>query len=144
MTAPALPALHTSARPATTLPTPTTALPAPATLHTTVAPPTITVSAPSTAPTGRILTEVGRMIGEILGGEDALLCDVTMDTSFHEDLALESIDLVTLASLLAARYGRRVNLAEYLAEKDLNQVINLTVGDIVGYVASRTDQRRSG
>lgn len=89
------------------------------------------------APTGRVLHTVAGMVARILGdyGEDDL--DIGMDTSFHEDLEMESIDLVTLAGMLADEYGERVSLAEYLADKDLDEVIALTVGDIVSYVVDQ-------
>lgn len=89
------------------------------------------------APTDRVLHTVAGMVARILGdyGEDDL--DIGMDTSFHEDLEMESIDLVTLAGMLADEYGERVSLAEYLADKDLDEVIALTVGDIVSYVVDQ-------
>jgi acyl carrier protein len=58
-----------------------------------------------------------------------------MDTRLGDDLELESIDLVTLAGLLAEWYGAAVNFAEYLAGLELDEIIELTVGDLVTYVA---------
>jgi len=61
---------------------------------------------------------------------------ITREATFHEDLELESIDLVALAGRLREHYGERVNLAKFLADKDLDEVIELTVGDLADFVAS--------
>ncbi|HJQ45296.1 MAG TPA: phosphopantetheine-binding protein [Amycolatopsis sp.] len=58
-------------------------------------------------------------------------------STFYEGLGLESIDLVALAGMLADRYGEQVNLAEFLAEKELDEIVALTVGQLADYVASR-------
>ncbi|WP_415949618.1 acyl carrier protein [Streptomyces sp. KLOTTS4A1] len=91
----------------------------------------------ATAPpdASRIRTEIAEMITTVLG--DGLLdaTDIGMDTRLGDDLELESIDLVTLAGLLGEWYGADVNLAEYLAGLELDEIIELTVSDLVTYVA---------
>ena len=92
------------------------------------------VDDPRTAP---VLDIVSDMLRSLLDEYDMDDVEITMATTFHEDLGLESIDLVALAGRLVERYGERVNLAEFLADKDLKEVIGLTVGQLVRYVASR-------
>ncbi|MDQ1287103.1 MAG: acyl carrier protein [Actinomycetota bacterium] len=97
--------------------------------------PTPAVGGPGAAvSTDAVLTEVASMIIKILDGYGADDLGIGMETSFHDDLEMESIDLVTLAGMLTRTYGADVNLAEYLADKDLDEVIDLTIGDIVTYV----------
>ncbi|MGW3992282.1 phosphopantetheine-binding protein [Amycolatopsis sp. NPDC004772] len=84
---------------------------------------------------------VAELLAELVGDAEVLGVEITPDTTFHEDLQLESIDLVTFASILAEHFGPDVNLAEYLAEKDLDDVIGLTVGDIARFVGERTCPR---
>ncbi|SEF26275.1 acyl carrier protein [Amycolatopsis pretoriensis] len=84
---------------------------------------------------------VAELLTQLTGDADVLGIDITPDTTFHEDLQLESIDLVTFASILSEHFGADVNLAEYLAEKDLDDVIGLTVGDIARFVGERTCPR---
>ncbi|MEY9998073.1 acyl carrier protein [Streptomyces sp. V4I8] len=60
--------------------------------------------------------------------------EIEMETRFHRDLELESIDLVTLAGLLKDRYGDRINFAEFLADMEFEEIIELTVGRLVEYV----------
>jgi len=62
------------------------------------------------------------------------VAQIEMDTRFHRDLEMESIDLVTLAGLLKDRYGGRVNFAEFLAGMDFEDIIELSVGTLVEYV----------
>ncbi|MEU5418347.1 acyl carrier protein [Streptomyces sp. NPDC001407] len=62
---------------------------------------------------------------------------VTMDTRFVEDLDLESIDLVTLTGELARRYGERLDFPAYFASLELTEIIELSVGHMVRYIAGR-------
>ncbi|HEY3472269.1 MAG TPA: phosphopantetheine-binding protein [Amycolatopsis sp.] len=91
----------------------------------------------TTAPAS-VFDIVAELLAELVGDTEVLGVEITPDTTFHEDLQLESIDLVTFASILAEHFGAEVNLAEYLAEKDLDDVIGLTVGDIARFVGERT------
>jgi acyl carrier protein len=81
---------------------------------------------------------VAGLLGELAGDPRVLGFAITPETTFHEDLGLESIDLVTFAGILAEHFGPSVNLAEYLAEKELDEVIGLTVGDLARFVAQRS------
>lgn len=89
--------------------------------------------------TGAVLAETKNMINEIVEKYGSPPVRLTMDTLFHSELELESIDLVTLGVMLAARYGDQVSMAEFLADKELADVIGLRVGQVVDYVVSRLD-----
>lgn len=78
------------------------------------------------------------MIQEVLSEEP--LEPVTRDTSFGDDLQFESIELVALAEKIHAMYGDSVNIAEWLSEKDLDQLIVLRVGELVDFIDSARDQ----
>ncbi|MGH3996404.1 MAG: acyl carrier protein [Pseudonocardiaceae bacterium] len=84
----------------------------------------------------QILAEVRGMLTEIIGAEYALSLDIGMDTSFDADLELESIEFVRLATMLTERYGDRIDFVGFLADKELEEIIGLTVGDVVTYIAS--------
>jgi acyl carrier protein len=83
----------------------------------------------------QILAEVRVMLAEIIGTEYALGLDIGMDTSFDADLELESIEFVKLATMLGEHYGDRVNFVAFLADKELNEIIEMTVGEVVSYIA---------
>ena len=85
----------------------------------------------------RILAEVTRMLVEIIGEDYLLDLDIGMDTSFNTDLELESIEFVRLAAKLTEAYGERVNFV-------IDEIIALTVGDVVSHVAERTATSAAG
>ena len=94
--------------------------------------------------TETVLADIAELLRDLLdeyGLEDA---EIGMDTRFHDDLELESIDLVTLAGRLAERYGSRVNFAEFIAELDLEEIIALTVGRLVEHVAAALSDAEEG
>ncbi|MEV7096217.1 phosphopantetheine-binding protein [Amycolatopsis sp. NPDC051045] len=83
-----------------------------------------------------VLARLGEMLRELLeeyGLDDA---EITMDTTFHDDLELESVDLVALSGQLREHYGDRVNFATFIAERDLDEIIALTVGELVRYIVA--------
>lgn len=84
-----------------------------------------------------VLTEVVEMLVEVVGEDFLLDLEVGMDTSFNEDLALESIEFVALAEKLQERYGDQVDFAAFMAGMELDQIMALTVGDLVAHIESR-------
>ncbi|OXM54748.1 acyl carrier protein [Amycolatopsis alba] len=81
-----------------------------------------------------VLADIAEMLRELLeeyGLDDA---EIGLDTKFHDDLELESIDLVTLSGRLRDHYGDKVNFAEFIAERELDEIIALTVGELVDHV----------
>lgn len=81
-----------------------------------------------------ILADVAGMLRSVLGefGDDA---EITMDTTFRDDLGMESIDVVSLAGRLQARYGTSVNFALFVSSLDVESVGELKVGQLVDYIA---------
>ncbi|MGH3687046.1 MAG: acyl carrier protein [Pseudonocardiaceae bacterium] len=84
----------------------------------------------------QILTEVRAILTEIIGAEYALGLHIGMDTLFDADLELESLEFVRLTTKLTEHYGDRVDFVVFLADKELEEIIGLTVGDVVTYIAS--------
>lgn len=85
------------------------------------------------------LSDVRTMLIEIIGAEYASTLDIGMDTAFEADLELESIEFVKLSTMLAERYGDGINFVAFLADKNLNEIIDMTVGDVVTYIAGCLD-----
>jgi acyl carrier protein len=83
-----------------------------------------------------ILATVTGMIGAIIGEEYLEDLDVTMDSVITEDLELESIEFVALAEKLRDRYGERVDFVDWIAGMELEEIIGLTVGQVVDFVGS--------
>ncbi|WP_278315189.1 acyl carrier protein [Lolliginicoccus levis] len=74
------------------------------------------------------------MLADMLELFDVDPSDVTRETEFHDDLEMESIDLVALSGLLRERWGDRVNFAQFIAGMELEQIMHVTVGQLVDFV----------
>ena len=83
-----------------------------------------------------ILRTVERLVVEIAGDELLLAGPITMTTSFNADLELESIEFVALAEKLQQRFGNAVDFVGWISKKELDQIIALTVGELVEFIAS--------
>lgn len=82
----------------------------------------------------QVLVDLGRILDEVVG-EDLLMGEpLTMETSFNEDLQLESIEFVALAEALLETYGSRVDFVSWMAAMELDDVVALTAGNVVDFV----------
>ena len=99
--------------------------------------PTTEPSSGAGAPTPEtVLADLQEILGEVIGEDFLLEDEVTMETSFDEDLQLESIEFVALAEKLLERYGEAVDFVSWLAGMDLDSIISLTVGQLVDFVVT--------
>jgi acyl carrier protein len=84
-----------------------------------------------------VLDEVVRMIEEVVGQDVLLGMTVTPDTTFSDDLGLESIEFVALADRLRERYGDRVDLVAFLGDMDIDEIMAMTVGQLVDHIETQ-------
>jgi len=82
-----------------------------------------------------ILDTVSKLVAEVIGEGYDLDLEITRDTSFSDDIELESIEFVALGEMLLEVYGDRVDLVAWFSELDVDQIIGLTVGQLVDFVA---------
>lgn len=93
------------------------------------------MSAPPTE--ADVLDALTAMLGEVIGEDELeMLDEVVLETSFNEDLELESIEFVALAELLMEHYGERVDFVAWIAELELEQIIEMRVGELVAFIVS--------
>jgi acyl carrier protein len=85
-----------------------------------------------------VLDVVRRLIGEVIGEEYLLDLSVEMETSFEDDLEIESIEFVKLGAKLTEHYGGKVDFAGFLADLDLDEIISMRVGTVVEYIVDAT------
>jgi acyl carrier protein len=83
-----------------------------------------------------VLATVRKLIIEVAGEDIALLTPIEMETSFNTDLELESIEFVALAEKLQQHYGAKVDFVGWISTKELDQIIALTVGELVEFILS--------
>jgi acyl carrier protein len=92
------------------------------------------MSAPTDA---EVVASLTTMLGEVIGEDElSMLDDITLENSFNEDLELESIEFVALAELLMAHYGERVDFVAWIAELELEQIIEMRVGELVAFIVA--------
>lgn len=82
-----------------------------------------------------ILAEIAAMLREVIGEEWAAETPIGMETTFGADLELESIEIVALGEKIQERYGD-VDFAGWLSAMQLEEIIELRVGQLVDFIAS--------
>jgi acyl carrier protein len=87
----------------------------------------------------QILAEIDEMIRATMSDFDEDL-EITADGAFA-DLGMESLDIVTLAGRIQARYGQRVNFAEFVAGIGVQDVNELRIGRVVGHIVDSLNGR---
>jgi acyl carrier protein len=97
----------------------------------------------ATAPTAagpptsdEVLAEVRSLLVDVIGDDFLLDTEIELDTSFNEDLELESIEFVALAEKLQQHYGAGVDFVGWISKKELDQIIALTVGELVEFISA--------
>ena len=94
-----------------------------------------------------VLAELTGMLVEVIGEDFLVDVELSGETTFNEDLALESIEFVALAEKLQERYAGRVDFAAFIADLDIEEIMALKVGQLVTYVTGclgSPDGMRSG
>lgn len=84
-----------------------------------------------------VLSIVTELIREIIGDDGGLGPPITMDTSFNEDLELESIELVALAEKLHVRFGAGIDFVGWLSGMELAEILSLRVGALVDHIVKQ-------
>jgi acyl carrier protein len=103
-------------------------------------------TASTTAPTGtdEIVATIACIVADVIGEDAGLDLDIRADSSFSEDIELESIEFVALAEQLQRTYGERIDLIAWLGELDLDEIIDLTVGELAEFIAACLDGGAGG
>lgn len=83
-----------------------------------------------------VLQQVVAAIREAIAEDWVQDFEIDLDTSFNDDLEIESIEFVAIADLLQKRFGD-LNLIDWLSKRDINELIELTVGDVVTFIETK-------
>jgi acyl carrier protein len=81
-----------------------------------------------------VLDDVRRIIVEVIGEDYVSTVDIDLDTAFRDDLDVESIELVALGEALRERFGERVQLAQWIGSMEVDEIIAMTVGQLVDHI----------
>lgn len=94
-------------------------------------------AAPATRPaTDAVVRTIARLVHVVIGEDVDVALDITADSSFSEDIELESIEFVALGERLQLTYGERIDLVGWFGELDLDEIIDLTVGELAVFIAA--------
>lgn len=85
----------------------------------------------------RLLAGLTAMIVAVTGEDEQWAATVTPASRLEGDLRLESVEVTALAERIREAYGERADLMAFLAELDIDQLIALTVADVISYLAAR-------
>jgi acyl carrier protein len=87
-----------------------------------------------------ILVKVAALIRQVV--DEAWIEDqpISMATSFGQDLELESIEFVALGEQLQGQFGQNVDFVGWLSGKELQEILELKVGDLVDFIAARVEK----
>jgi acyl carrier protein len=109
------------------------------------APSNIVSATGATGPdTEAIVETISRLVHEVIGEDVDVDLDITADSSFSEDIELESIEFVALGERLQLTYGERIDLVGWFGELDLDEIIDLTVGELAEFIAACLADDRPG
>ncbi len=60
--------------------------------------------------------------------------DIDFDTSFNQDLELESIEFVSIAGRIQQHFGKDIDFIDWLSTLELDALIKLTVGELADFI----------
>jgi acyl carrier protein len=81
-----------------------------------------------------IFLQLKQFIGEVIGEDFAIEIDITPDSSFTKDLEMDSIELVAFSEKVKRAWGDRIDFTGWLSGMDIDEMIGLTIRDIVQYI----------
>jgi acyl carrier protein len=80
---------------------------------------------------------VERLLMEVVGEEFYEVYDVGLDSTFAEDLELESMEILELAERLIETYEGRVDFVGWFANMEFEELVELDLGTLVDFITSR-------
>ncbi len=87
-----------------------------------------------------ILQQVIAVIRDAIAEDWVRDFEIDADTSLNNDLEIESIEFVSIADRLQKKFGSRVDLIGWLSQQNIEELIAMTVGDIVDFVDQGTQR----
>jgi len=81
-----------------------------------------------------LFTLLKGFITEVIGAEFVEEMDITPESSFTKDLEMDSIEIVAFSEKVKAHFGKDIDFTGWLSNMDLDEIINLNLGDITKYI----------
>jgi acyl carrier protein len=87
--------------------------------------------------TDQVLEQVRDVLADVIGEDYVSELDIEMETAFRADLDIESIEFVAMGEALREVYGDRIDFVEWLTTMELDDIIALTVGELVDHIVEK-------
>jgi acyl carrier protein len=84
-----------------------------------------------------LIRQISAVIRESVAEDWIKDFEISADTRFNDDLELESIEFVTIATGLQQHFGAQVDLIGWLSTQAFDDLIALRVGNVAEFVSSR-------
>jgi acyl carrier protein len=82
-----------------------------------------------------IFEQLKQFIFEIIGNDIAEELNITGDSILTRDLEMDSIEIVAFSEKVKTKYGDDVDFIGWLTSLELDELINLSLNDIVNLIS---------
>jgi acyl carrier protein len=95
-----------------------------------------TITTPQKLNSEEIFAVLKGFITEVIGEEFVEGMDISRESSFTRDLEMDSIEIVSFSEKVKAYFGENIDFTGWLSSMDLDQLIHLSLDDIIKYIES--------
>lgn len=71
---------------------------------------------------------------EIIGADIISESEIELENTLSNSLEMDSIEIVAFFEKIKTKYGSKINIQTWLSQKDLQEIINLKIADVVNYI----------
>jgi acyl carrier protein len=79
---------------------------------------------------------VVQIIIEVVGEEFYEEAEIGLDSTFAEDIDLESMEVMEISERLMDHFGEKVDFVGWFAEMELEDLVTLTLGMVVDFIVA--------
>jgi acyl carrier protein len=83
-------------------------------------------------------------IVEVVGRDYYEECDITLDSTFAEDVELESMEVMEIAEKLMEGYEGKVDFVAWFSDMELEDLVELSLGDLVEFIVDSLEKADAG
>jgi acyl carrier protein len=80
---------------------------------------------------------------DVVGREFYEECEVGLDSTFAEDIELESMEMMEIAERLMVTYEGRVDFVAWFADMELEEIIELTLGQVIDFIVRSLEESKA-
>jgi acyl carrier protein len=82
-------------------------------------------------------------IRDVVGDEFFEESHIELDSTFAEDIELESMEVLQIGENLISTYDDRVDFVDWIADMDLEQIIALTPRKLVEFIVAELEEHET-